>query len=122
VKIYRPWTYLPVFLVLSTLFYSCKNENFNKSDGYERHAVGELSTGATVYVQQQIDDRWGILVENAGLSSLIQPEPVQIELYKDTANIVREASGYESINTTANGFTGKASVKINDVVFNVTDT
>jgi hypothetical protein len=101
-------------------FNSC--QYINKSDPHEGEFIGELSTGATLSLQQHSENNWGMLIKNAGSSSLMQPEPVQIELYKDSTSIIKEASGYEDINTIENGFTGKASVTINGVIFNVTDT
>lgn len=109
------------FLMGIIAFCSCQSGEMNKSSQQEKVVIGELSTGARLSLQKNQDNQWGLAVENAGSSSLMQPAPVQLEIYEDSISIIQESAGYESIDRQENGFTGKAAVKINDVVFDVTD-
>lgn len=83
--------------------------------------IGKLSTGAKVSVKKRTDKHWGIYIAGAGLSSLSQRYPVQIELYKDSADRTEKVSGYESIIKESSSFTGHAQVQMGGVSFVVTD-
>jgi hypothetical protein len=83
--------------------------------------AGRLSNGAGLILQKNSDGLWGLSVEQAGLSSMHQSNPLQVELYVDSNNITQHAIGYNRVRTKSNGFTGTAELKIDDVIYSVTD-
>lgn len=105
-----------ILIIGIVLYYSCQNRKT-----VEKVPVGVLATGAQVLIQKNSDNQWGIHIEGAGSSSLVQPEPVQIEYYLDSTEIITEATGYDKIDKNGDGFTGRAVVEINDVSFEVKD-
>ncbi len=113
----KNFKFLTFIFCLGVFFnFSCQNQ---KTVG--KVAVGTLATGATFSLQKNADDQWGIHIEGAGSSSLNQPTPVQIEYYRDSTNIITQSGGYEKIETTGDGFSGKTVVKVNDISFQVKD-
>lgn len=104
-----------IFLAMIVVIPGCINPG-------EKILIGELSTGVNLSLQKNPDNQWGMTIANAGLSSLTQPAPVQIEFFKDSTSITKEAAGYKSVDKSEDGFTGQAVVKVNDIAFNVTDS
>jgi len=83
--------------------------------------IGKLLNGGIVSLRKSGDSKWGIYVEKAGLSTAFQTAPAQIEIYPDSVNISKASSGYEQVNKTGNGFTGKAVIKTGKAMFIVND-
>lgn len=84
--------------------------------------VGKISEETTVALKKANDGKWGIFINEAGLSSVSQPKPVQIEVYKDSLNITRISSGYNQVSKNKTGFIGKATIKSSSVSFEVSDS
>ncbi len=84
-------------------------------------AVGDLSDQATFSLVKDQEGFWGISIDDAGFASLKQPQPVQIELYVDSLNIVKLKSGYHEINKTKSGFSGKVVMDTDRASFVVND-
>lgn len=60
------------------------------------------------------DGDQGIAVEEAGLASISQEYPVELEIYTSESEIQRLRSGYSSIKKTGHGFEAEAKIKISD--------
>ncbi|HXH99963.1 MAG TPA: hypothetical protein VNI52_06820 [Sphingobacteriaceae bacterium] len=83
--------------------------------------VGRLDGGSRVLLKKSESHRWGIVIENAGLSSVFQDKPVQVEIYKDSLNMIRLAYGYTTVNKTSDGFSATASIKSGNTSFIIND-
>ena len=83
--------------------------------------IGKLLNGGVVSLRKSSDGKWGIYLDKVGLSSILQAAPAQIEIYVDSVNISKTSSGYEHVNKTANGFTGKVIIKMGKASFSVND-
>ncbi len=108
-----------------SLFILCINHSFlHAQQSRNRIAqieIGNFSTGSKLSVKKAGDGTYGIYVDNAGLSSLFQPQPVQFELYKDSTNIITTKTGYQTITKQGAGFTGRGIVKSAQASFEVAD-
>lgn len=83
--------------------------------------IGKLLNGGIVSLRKSSDNKWGIYLEKAGLSSAFQTAPAQIEIYLDSVNILKASSGYGQVYKTGNGFTGNAVIETGKVSFTVND-
>ncbi len=83
--------------------------------------VGKLLNGGVISLRKNNDSKWGIYLDKAGLSSVSQTAPAQIEVYLDSVNISKATTGYEQVNKTTNGFSGKAIIKTDKASFIVND-
>lgn len=83
--------------------------------------IGKLDGGSRVFLKKSASGKWGIVIEKAGLSSIYQEKPVQVELYKDSLHISRMADGYAEASKTKSGFFGKAIIKSGNILFTVND-
>ncbi len=83
--------------------------------------IGKLLNGGIVSLRKGGDSKWGIYLEEAGLSSAFQTAPAQIELYLDSVHILQTSSGYGQVNKTGNGFTGNAVIETGKASFTVND-
>ncbi len=83
--------------------------------------IGKLSNGSVLLLKKSTDNKWGLYLNNAGLSSVAQTAPAQIEIYLDSLHISKHSSGYHQVNKITNGFTGKAIIKTENASFTITD-
>lgn len=83
--------------------------------------LGRLSTGASVRAVRNQAGDWGLRVTEAGQASVVQPQPVSLELYQDSTRIRPVSVGYGSVRKTAGGFTGTAQVRADNALFTITD-
>ncbi len=110
---------LILFIYLLSLSIFCFGQESKKTEN--EITIGVLSGKATLLLTKSSENRWGMNIINAGLSSISQPKPVMIEVYKDSLHIIRKFSGYESIVKSAYGFSGKAHITVDSADFLITD-
>ena len=72
---------------------------------------GSLATGARVYAVRK-ESGWGIVVEGPGLSSVVQPRPVRVEVLGEDGEIRKHAYGYGSLKNEGDVFLGKAELEV----------
>lgn len=84
-------------------------------------AIGILSNDISVNLIRNPDDSRGISLNDAGFASIIQNEPVIIELYLDSQNTTTIVSGYKEVEKNDEGFTGKTLVETEHISFDVSD-
>ncbi|MEJ7693818.1 hypothetical protein [Daejeonella sp.] len=108
-------------LITTSFHISCTSARQGVMSTESDVSIGKLSTGAGVSLKKGSNNQWGIYINDAGLSSLSQPNPVAFEIYKDSLNIADKSVGYESIEKENNGFTGRALLQAGDVFFEVAD-
>lgn len=116
----------PLILFLTTLCSTILCVNYSllhaqHSRGDNEIIVGKFSTGAVLSVKKTADGAWGMYVFNAGLSSLSQPQPIQLEIFNDSNNISTTKAAYKTIERKANGFTGSATVRAGQATFKIID-
>ncbi|MEJ7828729.1 MAG: hypothetical protein WKF91_11045 [Segetibacter sp.] len=83
--------------------------------------IGKLLNRSVLSLKKSSDNKWGLYLNNAGLSSVAQTAPAQIEIYLDSLHISKHSSGYHQVNKITNGFTGKAIIKTEKAFFTITD-
>lgn len=83
--------------------------------------ISRFSKDSKLIIKKAVDGTYGMYIDNAGLSSIFQTQPVQIELFKDSVNIITTKSGYQTIKKEGRGFTGCAVVKAAQATFEVED-
>lgn len=82
--------------------------------------IGQFTSNEKVFVIQQ-NKQWGITVEGSALNTVVQPNPVQLEFYKDSSNIEKKEFGYEKVVKNKNGFTGNRTVSYGTAILKVLD-
>ena len=95
---------LVFLLALSLMSISCSSLF---SPGTE---IGRLETGARVVVIPNEDSLWGVAVEEAGLATMVQPEPVQFEFYGADGSVQPVSSPYSSAEEAGGGVVATAFV------------
>ena len=72
--------------------------------------IGRLETGTRAVAVPGENDGWGIVVEDAGLASIVQPEPVELEFYGQDGSVQHFSAPYAAVERTGEGVLAKASV------------
>jgi hypothetical protein len=79
--------------------------------------LGQLATGAKVFGSPNSDGTWGLALEGAGMASVRQPWPAQVEVSDGTPGVASIRSGYQSLDKDPKGFHGTAKLSISGGVF-----
>jgi hypothetical protein len=83
--------------------------------------IGKLPGGAIVSLNKLNTNKWGIVVEKAGLSSVYQENPAQVEVYRGANEISHLSDGYKAISRNHGSVSATAVIISGDVSFTVTD-
>ncbi len=59
--------------------------------------VGRLENGAEVLAVEMEDGQWGVAVRGAGLASMVQPRPCQLEVWGAAGYATAKSVGYREI-------------------------
>ncbi len=59
--------------------------------------VGRLENGAEVFAVEMEDGQWGVAVRGAGLASMVQPRPCQLEVWGAAGYATAKSVGYREI-------------------------
>lgn len=73
--------------------------------------LGQLETGATVEFIRTATGDWGIEATGGPIPHILQPEPVQIEVFRNEEDIRQFRTGYVSIEKTADEVQALAEIK-----------
>src|SRR5215469_13312916 len=82
--------------------------------------IGKLGPGVDFLAIQQ-HGKWGLQVSGAGMASVVQPEPVSVELYQSPDTIVERTSGYDHLDFRPRTAIGRSVVRYLNVSFLVED-
>lgn len=76
--------------------------------------ITEMNDHTSVYVFKTEAGQYGIGVNNNGLASVDQGDPIEIEIYSSDTDIKKVRSGYDKITKNDHGFRAHAAIRISD--------
>jgi hypothetical protein len=79
------------------------------ADTPSQRQIGRIGDKAN-FVATQAQGKWGLAVTDAGMASVVQPEPVALEFCKAPDAISHQSSGYDRLEISQAGTIGIAHV------------